>query len=792
MAAEHTLKIMVEAGKASFGSGSSGLRGTNISGANGNGDTDEAERKQAQADKANFGNLKKATEMMHNTFKSNVPPLNKIFKKMGIEVGMKSILKQSQIFTGVVGSIFQILGALVDVTLAPFLPIIVPAIRKLGSLIPVWQKQMNKWAGGITDSIMWIIDKWQFVNRVISKISRFFGGSGTGTATRITQLLVAILAIMALKKGFGLLMKGMGKGLGKMVGFNVKGRGGRATVAAGENSAKILRSQMGQTGILRSMLKGMKGKKGIAAGLGLGAGLGVGLWAKFKGPKETVVDPDGKPVDVDKKPDIDKGKRPNLDKPKLGAIPIPRPMPGKVISTAAAATPPGSRTAKAFDAGMAGWTKKTQAVIADALPPAKKVVAPFIYFMEELDTHVSKPLVKVVKKSAVVVASVLNQKVFKGAADSLDDMKFKKSKVVYPDKPKIADATGTKIADAEKPKSTWMDQPEWKKLDYKSQGHMDLELKKQALMKKNITIDKLNAISGPGRPIRPDMTKTKQPLWQQLGYITEGDYRSSMNLQKGLPKDTVSAEVRRQKKWQANLDIEKGTGAKFAGTDALETIKNPLKGVVSDLASTASDFKGLTKAQQGAKVGKMLPLGLGLGFELWDAIEDFKFNTQASEDKWGEGSWQAKAVPAAGFAADLVTGIASEFDPTFVLALGAQDLSQVAVNKITGQDLSERTVAGMLYNAASPAWQDPNMLSTPDVVANLNKPDPGLDYMGGTVPALGGAALARQIEAAENKKVEVEVTITDQSKSKTQITVNDANHGLQYVGYQDGWDLEVQ
>jgi len=69
--------------------------------------------------------------------------MGKLVKKMGINVGISSILKQSQIFTGTIGSIFQIFGALVDVILAPFLPIIVPIIRLLGNLIPMIHKTIN-------------------------------------------------------------------------------------------------------------------------------------------------------------------------------------------------------------------------------------------------------------------------------------------------------------------------------------------------------------------------------------------------------------------------------------------------------------------------------------------------------------------------------------------------------------------------------------------------------------------------------------------------------------------------
>ena len=69
--------------------------------------------------------------------------LTRLGKRLGINVGISSILKQSQIFTGTVGSMFQILGALVDVILAPFLPVIVPIIRLMGNMIPVIHKTIH-------------------------------------------------------------------------------------------------------------------------------------------------------------------------------------------------------------------------------------------------------------------------------------------------------------------------------------------------------------------------------------------------------------------------------------------------------------------------------------------------------------------------------------------------------------------------------------------------------------------------------------------------------------------------
>ena len=79
--------------------------------------------------------------------------MGRLGKTLGIQVGLSSILKQSQIFTGTIGSIFQIFGALVDVILAPFLPIIVPAIRMLASFIPMIYSVTSKVGAWIQENL---------------------------------------------------------------------------------------------------------------------------------------------------------------------------------------------------------------------------------------------------------------------------------------------------------------------------------------------------------------------------------------------------------------------------------------------------------------------------------------------------------------------------------------------------------------------------------------------------------------------------------------------------------------
>ena len=83
---------------------------------------------------------------------------------LGINLGIGSLLKQSQVFTGSVSSILQIIGALVDVFIAPFLmPLIIPLIKKLASFIDPVRKYSEELA-----------EKW------VPKIQKFFGDIWSG------------------------------------------------------------------------------------------------------------------------------------------------------------------------------------------------------------------------------------------------------------------------------------------------------------------------------------------------------------------------------------------------------------------------------------------------------------------------------------------------------------------------------------------------------------------------------------------------------------------------------------
>ena len=117
---------------------------------------------------------------------------NKSFLRstLGIQLGVAAILKQSQIFTGIVGTIFQLVGALVDVILAPFLPIIVPAIRLIAKMIPVVANMSRK--------------LFEFIEPALIKITGLFSGMPESIGGVFKNILAGIILVGFWAKVLGL------------------------------------------------------------------------------------------------------------------------------------------------------------------------------------------------------------------------------------------------------------------------------------------------------------------------------------------------------------------------------------------------------------------------------------------------------------------------------------------------------------------------------------------------------------------------------------------------------------
>ena len=75
-------------------------------------------------------------------------------KLIGIDISIAAMLKQSQIFTGFIGSIFQLIGMLVDVILAP----LAPYLYKLVEIMASWIPKIGKFSQDTVDTLKRLFD----------------------------------------------------------------------------------------------------------------------------------------------------------------------------------------------------------------------------------------------------------------------------------------------------------------------------------------------------------------------------------------------------------------------------------------------------------------------------------------------------------------------------------------------------------------------------------------------------------------------------------------------------------
>ncbi len=81
-------------------------------------------------------------------------------KLTGLQFGFSAFLKQSQVFTSIIGSIFQLIGALVDVILGPFIPLLIPLIQFIAKLIPHVAKFAQMIADKLIAFVGWLQKMW--------------------------------------------------------------------------------------------------------------------------------------------------------------------------------------------------------------------------------------------------------------------------------------------------------------------------------------------------------------------------------------------------------------------------------------------------------------------------------------------------------------------------------------------------------------------------------------------------------------------------------------------------------
>jgi len=91
---------------------------------------------------------------------------------LGISTSISSLLRQSQIFTGSIGALLQMVGAFIDIMLAPFMPYFASLMEKMGDWIPKIQEFSVK----LHDFL--VGDVWTWLKKQPKlMVDRFFGDS---------------------------------------------------------------------------------------------------------------------------------------------------------------------------------------------------------------------------------------------------------------------------------------------------------------------------------------------------------------------------------------------------------------------------------------------------------------------------------------------------------------------------------------------------------------------------------------------------------------------------------------
>ena len=193
---------------------------------------------------------------------------DKSLKQVGIKFNLAAILKQSQIFTSTLGSLFQIFGAAADVFLAAFMPIIVPALRWLASQLPEFRIMVQKVVGTMIDVLIGIKnfggDTAMTLKHHAAAFLESLGIDGELAFRIVNAQKEAALAAT----GAGLYGAGAGLGMG-----GVKKLGARGLQALGVwETIEALRD--------RDLWQSGEAGAGVAGAIALGKGkgrLGIGL-----------------------------------------------------------------------------------------------------------------------------------------------------------------------------------------------------------------------------------------------------------------------------------------------------------------------------------------------------------------------------------------------------------------------------------------------------------------------------------------------------------------------------------
>ena len=131
--------------------------------------------RESRKNNEQLGMLRKSMNTMAKGVLAQPKWFGKAMKGAGVSMGVAGILKQSQIFTGVLGAMFQILGAMIDVMLAPLIkPVLMPMVKGMAKLIP-WLAKGSKWVVGAFAKIFEYLGKFfKFVWNVIKNPIKWY------------------------------------------------------------------------------------------------------------------------------------------------------------------------------------------------------------------------------------------------------------------------------------------------------------------------------------------------------------------------------------------------------------------------------------------------------------------------------------------------------------------------------------------------------------------------------------------------------------------------------------------
>ena len=203
--------------------------------------------------------------------------LKNSLKATGIQFSLAGILKQSQLFTGMIGSIFQILGAGVDIILAAFMPILIPAIRLLANVLPILKTIVDNTLGRLVE---WVVKGVEFImgdtlkNTVDNAVTSLME-KGLGENSPIAEKTGDVAGNVAKFAGVGVIAALLTLG---PIGRFLKIGGGIAKVMSPIGTAIKGIGKLGPVNAVLTFLKGSKFVKAITAGFSGAKGLigGVG------------------------------------------------------------------------------------------------------------------------------------------------------------------------------------------------------------------------------------------------------------------------------------------------------------------------------------------------------------------------------------------------------------------------------------------------------------------------------------------------------------------------------------